>query len=177
MIQQIPDPETVDTYVETLKKFLDIEDAREQGINTRGGGVVVFGGVILSLVASLARTVLARNLPNGWDEATTVLFAIAIGGLLAAVTMTLSFVLLPRQSASLSMQRIEQYGELSELARPKIDVQGELLEGLIRLLAIDRERVSAKTEWLSRSYTSLVVALFSVSALGLILAAEESGLL
>jgi hypothetical protein len=175
--EQTPNPDTVEAYVETLRQFLDVEDAREQGVNTQAGGVVVFGGVILSLVASLARTVLARDLPNGWDETTTALFAVAVVGLLTAVTMTLVGVLLPRQSASIAMERIEQYGELQEVSRPKIEVQGELLEGLIRLLAIDRERVSQKTTWLSRAYSSLVIALFSVSALGLILAAEESGLL
>jgi hypothetical protein len=175
--QSPPDDDTVEAIVETLRKFLDTEDSREQSVNTRGGGVVVFGGIILSLLASLGQTVLAKNLPDGWDEATMVLFALAVVGLLSAVTLTLFFVLIPRQSASIAMEEIERYGEIEVLAQPRIEVQGVLMEGLIRLLAIDRERVSRKTTWLARAYGGLVVALFAVGALGLILAAEESGVL
>lgn len=138
---------------------------------------MVFGGVILSLLASLGRTVLAKDLPTGWDEATTILFAVAVIGLMAAVTVTLFFVLVPRQAASISIDEIQRYGDIGVLSQPRIEVQGVLLEGLIRLLAIDRERVSRKTAWLARAYGGLVVSLTAVGALGLILAAEESALL
>jgi hypothetical protein len=175
--QATPDPETVEALVATLRDFLDTEDAREQSVNTRGGGVVVFGGVVLSLVASLGGTVLAKDLPDGWDEATTALFGLAVVGLLTAVTLTLFLVLVPKQSASIAMEEIERYGETEVLSQPRIEVQGVLLEGLIRLLAIDRDRVSRKTAWLGRAYAGLVVSLFAVGGLGLILAAEESGLL
>ena len=124
--------------METLHKFLDIEDSREQSVNTRAGVVVVFGGVVLSLLVSIGRVVLGKDLPDGWDEATVALFAAAILSLLAAVSLTLFFVLVPRQSASIAMEEIERYGELDILAQPRIEVQGVLLEGLIRLLAIDR---------------------------------------
>lgn len=137
----------------------------------------MFGGVILSLLASLGRTVLVENLPNGWDEATLALFGVAVVALLFSVTTTLFWVLIPRQSASIAMEEIENYGSIETLGQPRIQVQGVLLEGLIRLLAIDRERVSRKTTWLARSYAGLVVALFAVGALGLILGAQESGLL
>lgn len=172
-----PNAETVEALVETLHKFLDTEDGREQSVNTRGGGVVVFGGVILSLLASLGRTVLSKDLPDIWDEVTIGLFAVAVSALLLAVTLTLFFVLIPRQAASIAMEEIERYGELEVLSQPPIQVRGVLLEGLIRLLAIDRERVSRKTTWLARAYAGLVVGLFAVGALGLILAGEESGLI
>jgi hypothetical protein len=172
-----PNAESVAALVETLRKFLDVEDAHEQSVNTRAGGVVVFGGVVLSLVVSIARTILGKDLPDGWDEATLVLFVMAIVSLLTAVTLTLFYVLVPRQSASIAMDEIKRYGELETLRQPPIEINGVLLEGLIRLLAIDRERVSRKTTWLARAYRALVLGLFAVAALGLILAAEESGVL
>jgi hypothetical protein len=174
---QAPNAETVETLVETVRKFLDVEDAREQSVNTRAGGVVVFGGVALSLLLSIARPILVVDLADGWDEAAVTLFAAAIVALLAAVTMTLFYVLVPRQSASIAMEEIERYGELETLRQEPIEVNGVLLEGLIRLLAIDRERVSMKTTWLVRAYGALFGGLLAVSALGLILAAEVSGLL
>ena len=122
--EEKPVEETVDASVESLRAFIDIEDAREQSINTRGGGVVIFAGVILSLVASLGRQVLSEDLPDGWDEATIVLFAVAVVGLLAAVLMTVFAVLIPRQSASIAMAEIERYGELEHLTKPRIQAQG-----------------------------------------------------
>ena len=172
-----PNAETVEALVRTLRHFLDTEDAREQSINTRAAGVVVFGGVVLSLLVSIARPILAEDLADGWDEASIALFVTAIISLLVAVTSALFFVLVPRQSASIAMDEIERYGELETLVQPPIQVNGVLLEGLIRLLAIDRERVSLKTTWLTRAYRALVMGLFAVGALGLILAAEESGIL
>lgn len=173
----VPNSDTVEALVETLRDFLATEDAREQSVNTRGGGVVVFGGVILSLLASLGQTVLGKNLSCGWDEATAVLFATAIVALVVAITFTLFFVLIPKQSASIAMDEIEDYGEMRIVSQPRIETQGALLEGLIRLLAIDRERASKKTAWLARAYGALGIALLAVACLGLILGAQESGLL
>lgn len=106
-----------------------------------------------------------------------MLFGVAVVALLFSVTATLFYVLIPRQAASIAMEEIETYGSIETLSQPRIQVQGVLLEGLTRLLAIDRERVSRKTAWLARAYAGLVVALFAVGALGLILGAQESGLL
>jgi high-affinity Fe2+/Pb2+ permease len=171
-----PRPETVEALLESVRDFLQTEDTREQSVNTRAGGVVVFGGVILSLLASLGRDVLAIDLPDGLDETSLGCFVLAVASLLTSISMTLFGVLFPQQSASIAMEEIEQYGDLETLAQERIQVQGETLEGLIRVLAIDRDRISSKTRWLRHAYSALVVGLFAAGVLGVILALHESGI-
>lgn len=172
-----PNPDTVDAVVATLHEFLTMEDTREQGIHTRAAGLAVFGGVVISLVATLSRGILRVDLPGGWDAATTALFSSALLLLVASELIALLGVLLPRESAAIALEEIDAYAEPERLAAAKVSFQGSLMLGLIEVLAIDRRRISSKTSRLRSAYALLVAGLLAGAALGFILGLHDSAVL
>lgn len=160
-----------------MRAFLSTEERREDSVNTRGAAVVVFTGVVASLTASLGPATIRLDLPGTWDAISAVLFFSALGLLVATEVVTLLGVLLPRASASISLDEIQNYTHAHTVNQEKVRVQGTLLAGLIKLLVIDRERISVKTRWLKAAYALLVLGLISVAALGAILGFYEASVL
>jgi hypothetical protein len=172
-----PDADTVEAIVAALQEFLTTEDNREQGIHTRAAGLAVFGGVVISLVATLSRGILRVDLPGCWDATSTALFGTALLSLVASELVVLLGVLLPREAAGISLDEIDAYAEADTLASPKVSFQGSLMLGLIEILAIDRRRISAKTHRLREAYVLLVAGLLAGAALGFILGLHDSAVL
>jgi hypothetical protein len=86
-------------------------------------------------------------------------------------------VLIPRESASISIAEIRRYASGRTVSQEKVWVQGSTLVGLIELLAIDRKRISEKTKWLRVGYVVLGLALLAVAGLGVILGLNDARLL
>jgi hypothetical protein len=172
-----PKPETVEALLDSVRELLGSEEGRETSLNDRSGSLVVFAGVILTLVGALGREVLASDLSGKWDGISIGLFGLAEVALLASVACVLFGVLLPQTAATISMAEVVSYGTRRVLSSARVEVQGSTLLGLINLLAIDRSRVSKKTSWLQRGYVALAIGLTAAGLLGFLFAASEGGLL
>lgn len=173
----VPNPDTVDALVDALQGFLTTEDSREQGIHARAAALAVFGGVVISLVATLSRGILRADLPGAWDGATTALFGVGLAFLITSELVSVLGVLLPRESAGIALDEIEAYALPASLADAKVALQGSLMLGLIDILALDRERISAKATRLRVAYGFLVAGLLSGATLGFILGLHDSAVL
>jgi hypothetical protein len=173
-----PDPDTIDALVENLRHFLDAENEREQSANTRAGNLVLFGGATLALTAgTLGRRAIAVDLPGVLDGVSVVLYVAAIALLLAAILLTLLKVMLPKESASIGIKEIEQYNTPAYFTAAKAEIQGVTMAGLIRVLAIDRNRASDKIRWLRRSFVVLAAGLVCLALLAILIAFEEAAIL
>lgn len=162
-------PETVDALVDAVRDLLQAEDTREQSFNTRAGGLASFVGIIVSLTTAGGKLAFDEHLSHRATILGTVAFGVAMAALLVTLLMAIVKVLVPQESAAISMKTIQRYPNWEYIAQDKVMVQGEILHGLIAALAKDRERNSSKATWLRRAYIALLIAVVGLIAFGVIL--------
>ena len=165
-------PDTVDALVETVRQFLQAEDTREQSFNTRAGGLAAFVGIIVSVTTAAGKLALDEQPSPCATTFAAIAFAVAMIALLVTLVLAVVKVLIPQESAAISMETIERYPNWEYIAKDKAMVQGEILHGLIAALAKDRQRNSSKATWLRRAYIALLVGVVALIAFGAILAVD-----
>lgn len=164
--------ETVDALADAVRDFLNSEDRREQSFNTRAGGLAGFVGIIVSITTAAGKVALDEDPSCVATVAGAVAFAVAIGALLASLIIAITKILIPQESAAISVSTIERYPTWEYIAKDKTMVRGEILRGLITALAKDRQRNSSKAIWLRRAYKALLVGVAALAAFGGILAID-----
>lgn len=169
--------ENVDALLETVRDLLKAEEARDQSFNARGVGLAGFVGIIVSLSTTVGRDALSANLAAPWEGIAVALFGAALIFLLSTVIMVVEGVLRPRESAHLGYEDVERYALPEYVFRPKVLNQGSTMRGLIDVLAIERRRATAKSQWLHRGYRSLLLGLACIATLGFILALHDAELM
>ncbi|MGH3041372.1 MAG: hypothetical protein ACRDNG_06500 [Gaiellaceae bacterium] len=143
--------DTVDTLVRAVRAFLKDEDGREQSFNTRAGGLAGFVGIIVTVATASGRIALDED-PSGLATVLgTVAFTVAMVALIVSLVIAVTKVLIPQEGAAIDMKTIEDYPNWRYISQDKVMIQGEILRGLIRALAKDRQRNSSKAKWLRRA--------------------------
>lgn len=167
--------DTVSTLLDEVREQLKAEDAREQSLNTRAGGLAGFVAVIVALTSGLGKLALDADLSSRG----ALLVGIAFGLTLAALSTALGFavlrVLIPQEAAAISIQRIEQYPTWAYITKDDVMVRGEIMRGWISALAKDRQRNSSKAKWLRVAYIALLIATLGLVLIGAILAIDAAG--
>jgi hypothetical protein len=161
--------DTVDALFEAVRDSLNAEDTREQSFNTRAGGLAGFVGVIVSITTAAGKIALDEDPSRVATVASAIAFAVAIIALLTSLIIAITKILIPQESAAISMSTVERYPTWEYIATDKTMVRGEILRGSITALAKDRQRNSSKATWLRRAYKALLVAVAALTAFGGIL--------
>lgn len=174
---QRPREDTVDALLETVRELLRAEEARATSLNTRGSGLAGFVGLIVSLSASLGQRALSVDLAGVPEVIAIVLFAAALGLLVAAVLVVVLRVLAPQSYRNLAMSEVRRYALPEFVFAEKVMVQGRTLRGLIDALATERDRNDRKARALRTAYVLLVTGLAAAAAEALILAVDAASVL
>jgi len=168
-------PETVDTLLDVTWRLLDDERARDTSFIGRAVGIAGFAGIVATLSGSVTDDLLGAPLAEPWKTLSVVVFVIAMLSLALAVFFVIHGVLQPRESLSLGADEIRRYPTWEFVGADKALVQGRTLLGLTRALLGQRARNDDKANALKRAYSSLLVGLLAIVALGLTLGLRHAG--
>lgn len=166
--------ETVESLLNEVREQLKAEDAREQSFNTRAGGLAGFVGIIVAITTGVGKVALDADLSCRAEVLMGVAFGIAMLSLLASMGIAVVKVLIPQESAAISMKTIERYPKWEYVKKDPVMVHGEIMRGLITALAKDRQRNSSKAKWLRWAYIALLVGIMALTFLGAILAVDAA---
>jgi hypothetical protein len=167
-------PRTVETLLAEVREQLKAEDAREQSFNTRAGGLAGFVGIIVAVTTGAGQLALDASPSCAAAILAGLAFGVTMLALLAALAIAIIKVLIPQESAAISIRRIESYPTWSYISRDEVMVQGEIMRGWIAALAKDRQRNSSKAKWLRRAYASLLVGVAGLVVFGGILGIDAA---
>jgi hypothetical protein len=166
--------ETVETLLDEVREQLKAEDAREQSFNTRAGGLAGFVGIIVAITTGVGRVALDSDLSCMAAVLVGIAFGTTMLALLAALGIAIIKVLIPQESAAISIRRIEAYSTWEYVSKEEVMVKGEIMRGAIAALAKDRQRNSSKARWLRHAYLALLVGTAGLVTLGSILAVDAA---
>jgi hypothetical protein len=164
--------ETVEVLLQTVKDFLADEDSRAQSLNARATGLAGFVGLIVSLAAVVGRADSAE-FSRRLQLTLGVLLIAALVLLLGAVLTAVLFVLLPKGYQVIASEEVDQYPTYRFVSEDTVMAQGRLMTGLVKTLAIERQRNSVKATALKLSYFLVGLGITCIAAGGLILAVHE----
>lgn len=165
---------TVETLFEDVREHLKFEDAREQSINTRAGGLAGFVGIVVAITTGLGKLALDLDPSRLAAVLAGFAFGVTMLALMAALGIAIVKVLLPQESSAISMKRIESYPTWAYISRDQVMAQGEIMRGWINALARDRQRNSLKAKWLRRAYIAFLVGMARLVLLAVILGVDEA---
>jgi hypothetical protein len=163
---------TVEALLSEVRDLLADEAGRSQSFITRGSGLIALVGLVLSLVG-LVGGFEASGLSTLTKAMLAVFFVLAVAFLLLAVGLVVWGVLRPSPGTTVALTEVEKYPTLAYVSEDKVRAQGRRLRGLVKTLAVERERNEIKGRWLVWGYFVLGAGLVCIAADGLILGLNE----
>jgi hypothetical protein len=161
---------TVDELFGAVQAFLHEEEARAASLNSRGSGLTGFVGIILSIAAAVGtlggNAASLRDLHHAVRVLVGVLLATALFLLILAIIFVVWKVLLPKEGYTVDLSEIERFPTFEYISRQRVQVQGDLMLGLVTALEADRRRNDDKATWLGRSYKTVCLGLILVALAG-----------
>jgi hypothetical protein len=153
-----PNPETVDSLLDTTWRVAGAEGARTDALDRKAASVATFASLVLSLAAALG-----SRLVEG--QAAEWVFALFAFGLLLLVLSIAAavWVLLPKEQLMLGVAYLERFPKWAEILKPRVQVQGETMTGLIEAIAQER-RVNRKKAMAVRFAFILLLAGLAITA-------------
>jgi hypothetical protein len=163
---------TVEALLSEVRDLLADETSRSQSFITRGSGLIALVGLVLSLVG-LVGGFEASGLSTLTKATLAVFFVLAVAFLLLAVGLIVWGVLRPSSGITVALPEVEKYPTWAYISEETVKAQGRRLRGLVKSLAIERERNEGKGRWLLWGYFVLGAGLLCIGADGLILGLNE----
>lgn len=160
---------TVEALVDQVRELLRSEDAREQSLNTRGGTVAGFVGLIVPVSAATTASVFTPDLAAPWRWIGVGLLGAILVSLLLTIFLVVLGVLGPTESEGFSITEVRRYPSMASVTESRVATQGRILTGLVQVLASDRRRIGRKGRVLRWAYRALVAAVLLFATLGLLL--------
>jgi hypothetical protein len=163
-----PDPETVAALLDTTWKVAANERERTYALDRTAASLATFASLVLSLLAVFGRELLRRShlyVDFG-------LFAASLTGLVLALAMAVK-VLLPREDLTVSIAALENFPKWSEILKPRIQVQGEVMSALVITIAAERAINGTKARDIRMAFLLLLAGLLFVAAASVVFLAKE----
>ena len=156
--------ETVAEAAAEAKFHVEFEESRLEGQFQRAGWLVALDGVLLGLAGSQAHEVLshASELGNTGRWIAAIALLITVMGVLCSAVLSL-FAVSKKRSWAWSLEEIDDLAEEKTVQKDRAEVQGTFLRGLIERVRETRCGYVRVRRWLLAAYTSLGIALVSVS--------------
>jgi hypothetical protein len=167
--------DSVETLLGIVRDLLKDEENREQSFNTRAGGLASFVGLIVSVTTAAGKLALDGKPSHAASVWAAIFFAVSMLALVGSLAMAVTRVLLPQSSAAIGLSTIKKYPTWHYVSRDKVEIEGELMRGLITTLTTDRDRNDSKSTWLRRAYISFLAGIVALLAFGSILALDALG--
>jgi hypothetical protein len=154
-----PDPETVTALLDTTWRVAAAETSRTDALDSKAASLATFASLVLSLSATLGGRLILGHVAT-WVFA---LFALSLFLLVMAIVVSV-WVLLPKETAMLGIAYLERFPKWSEIRKPRPQVQGETMAGLVAAIALERKTNRAKAEAVRAAFILLVLGLAITAA-------------
>jgi hypothetical protein len=155
-----PVPETVEALLDTTWRVTAAESARTEALDRKASTLATFASLVLSLSATLGGRFVAGH-QAAWVFA---LFALGLFFLVAATALSV-WVLLPKEHLMLGVAYLDGFTKLPETVKPRVQVQGETMAGLVAAIALERRGNRGKARGVRWAFVSLLAGL-AISAAG-----------
>jgi hypothetical protein len=162
-----PIPETVEALLDTTWRVAAAEAARTDALDRKASSLATFASLVLSLSATLG----GRFVGGHEAEWVFALFALGLFFLVAATALSV-WVLLPKEQLMLGMAYLERFTKWSEILKPRPQVQGETMAGLVEAIALERRTNRGKARAVQWAFIALLIGLAVTAADAAIVTAD-----
>ena len=154
-----PNPSTVEVLLETTWRLSEAETSRTDSLDRKAATLATFASLLASLTAGLGDSFVGEA-GSAWA------FAVFCSGLFALVLSVGLAVgaLVPREYLTLGMPEIEQFPIWSEIRKTPQQLRGELLQGLVTVIARERELNDRKAGRITAAFLLLFGGLVLLAA-------------
>jgi hypothetical protein len=154
-----------------------VDDERERGraLDTKAASLVASTGVILSLNATLGRTLLDTDLGPTGNCVLRISFLVAVIALLVGVLVALGGVLRPQKYRGLHRQAIRDFAAPKTQAMTKLQVHQAMLGSAAAILDQDRGVNDFKATLTKVTASALAVGFFGVAGEAITLVLRKLG--
>jgi hypothetical protein len=147
-----------------VREFQNAEDAKEQSFNSRAAGLTGFVGIVVTLASGAGKLAIDEGIDGFAAIAAGAAFTLALVGLALAIGIAVVKVLIPPESSAIGITTIQRYPTWQYISKEQVMVRGEIMKGLIKAVALDRQRNSDKAKWLKRAYRSFLFGAFFLAS-------------
>ncbi len=163
-----PNAETVEALLDTTWRVAGVEGARTDALDRKAASLATFASLVLSLTAALG-----GRLGSGHEAAWVfALFALGLFLLVLAIGCSV-WVLLPKEQLMLGVAYLERFTKWSEILKPRVQVQGETMAGLIEAIALERHVNRVKARAVRWAFITLLFGLAITAADAAIVTADS----
>jgi hypothetical protein len=163
-----PNPDTVNALLDTTWRVAGAESAQTDALDRKAASLATFASLVLSLTAALSGRLVEAH-ESAWVFA---LYATGLALLVAAIGVAV-WVLLPKEQLTLGIAYLERFPMWSESRKPREQVQGETMAGLIAAIARERRLNGRKANAVRASFLILLAGLAVTTGAGAIVIAES----
>jgi len=151
------------------------DEARVTGrhLDTKTGSLIGVAAVVLTLNATLGRSILTGDLSGAWDTIGLTSFLGSIALLLLAIAAGMFGVLVPKQQQSVQVALLETLAADAILDQPADALLEGWLDAQTRIAVSDRHSNRSRVLWMRVSAISLGVGLLAVAGQAVTLAASS----
>jgi hypothetical protein len=162
-----PVPETVEALLDTTWRVTAAESARTEALDRKAATLATFASLVLSLSATLGGRFVAGHRADG----AFALFALGLFFLVAATALAV-WVLLPKEHLMLGVTYLDGFTKWAEIVKPRVQVQGETMAGLIAAIALERRTNQGKARGVRWAFLALLAGLAITAADAAIVTAD-----
>ena len=163
-----PSAESVSLLFALVQRQVDDERNRGQGLDTKMSTLAGFTGAILALTATVAKEVFGLHLDALGNAPVRSVYVLAVVALGSAAICAVWIAIRPRPRLVIDETQLREF-TLSMLAAPTVDIQGEMIETLFRVLQHERAANDRKARLGVYAGYLLIVGLAAVAVLAVFL--------
>jgi hypothetical protein len=152
-------PETVEALLDTTWRVVAAEGARTDALDRKASSLATFASVVLSLSGVLGGA-LVRGHQAVWVFA---YFSFGLFLLVCAIGTSV-WVLLPKEQLMLGVAYLERFTKWSEILKPRVQVQGETMAGLVEAIALERRVNRRKAQAVRWAFLFLLAGLAATAS-------------
>jgi hypothetical protein len=156
--------QTVAELLAMVRRMLDDERTRGQGLDGKSATLAGFTGTILALTSTLGAALLELELGSVGSALFRVLYVLSVAALGVASLVALIGVLRPQPRLALTMEEIRRFSEFPLIAAPTVEVQGTMMNTLIEALGVERALNERKARLTRIAALCLAVGFVAVAA-------------
>ncbi len=168
MLDQRPNPNTVEAVYDIVWRCVRTKTARTGGLDRKAATLATFTSLLTSLTATLGFR-FVETVNEWWAF---VLFSFALVSLGGSVLMAVR-ALSPKEYASLGIEYLERLPTWTEILKRREDVRGEAAQGVIVAVAREQRTNDGKVDQIRWAFCLLVLGLALITVEAATLAARE----
>jgi hypothetical protein len=158
-----PNAETVGELLVIVRRLLDDERARGQGLDTKTSTLAGFTGATLAITSGFGHEIATTGAAGITETVLRVSFVVAVVALGASAVISLAVVLRPQQRLAITVDEVERFSQFPLIALEPMEVHGRMINHAAEAMAQERS-VNARKAELNKVAVSFLVLGFAALA-------------